>query len=221
MSERCRSDTVLLGLDLGTTAVKAVILDPDRGLLAAQSLPDAPASPAARVVGAGRRRVARERARARSTRVRRGRGGRPGDCRGGRGRLRAVRPAAGRSRPAPAIGAPLQRRARTHRDRRAHGRAGRRARVGAHGRGCDAAVRRPQAALAAAARARAVGAHAARRGLIRLARRATRRQSLQRAQLGARGAASTTSRPASLRPTFVLRPAWSPRCSARSATPPR
>jgi xylulokinase len=36
---------VLLGLDLGTTAVKAVILDPERGLLAALSLPNAPASP--------------------------------------------------------------------------------------------------------------------------------------------------------------------------------
>jgi xylulokinase len=36
---------VLLGLDLGTTAVKAVVLDPDRGLLAADSLPNAPASP--------------------------------------------------------------------------------------------------------------------------------------------------------------------------------
>ena len=39
------SDAVLLGLDLGTTAVKAVVLDPQRGLLAAQSLPNAPASP--------------------------------------------------------------------------------------------------------------------------------------------------------------------------------
>jgi xylulokinase len=36
---------VLLGLDLGTTAVKAVVLDPGRGLLAADSLPNAPASP--------------------------------------------------------------------------------------------------------------------------------------------------------------------------------
>ena len=36
---------VLLGLDLGTTAVKAVILDPQRGLIAARSLPNAPASP--------------------------------------------------------------------------------------------------------------------------------------------------------------------------------
>ena len=36
---------MLLGLDLGTTAVKAVVLDPARGLLAADSLPNAPASP--------------------------------------------------------------------------------------------------------------------------------------------------------------------------------
>ena len=36
---------MLLGLDLGTTAVKAVVLDSDRGLLAADSLPNAPASP--------------------------------------------------------------------------------------------------------------------------------------------------------------------------------
>jgi xylulokinase len=36
---------VLLGLDLGTTAVKAVVLDPERGLLAADSLPNSPASP--------------------------------------------------------------------------------------------------------------------------------------------------------------------------------
>ena len=36
---------MLLGLDLGTTAVKAVLLDPGRGLLAADSLPNAPASP--------------------------------------------------------------------------------------------------------------------------------------------------------------------------------
>jgi xylulokinase len=36
---------LLLGLDLGTTAVKAVVLDPDRGLLASDSLPNAPASP--------------------------------------------------------------------------------------------------------------------------------------------------------------------------------
>jgi xylulokinase len=36
---------VLLGLDLGTTAVKAVVLDPERGLLAARSLPNAPVSP--------------------------------------------------------------------------------------------------------------------------------------------------------------------------------
>ena len=36
---------MLLGLDLGTTAVKAVVLDPERGLLAARSLPNAPASP--------------------------------------------------------------------------------------------------------------------------------------------------------------------------------
>jgi xylulokinase len=35
---------VLLGLDLGTTAVKAVVLDPARGLLASHSLPNAPAS---------------------------------------------------------------------------------------------------------------------------------------------------------------------------------
>ena len=44
MSDRRPSDAVLLGLDLGTTAVKAVILDPERGLLAAHSLPNAPAS---------------------------------------------------------------------------------------------------------------------------------------------------------------------------------
>ena len=36
---------MLVGLDLGTTAVKAVVLDPDRGLLAADSLPNAPVSP--------------------------------------------------------------------------------------------------------------------------------------------------------------------------------
>jgi xylulokinase len=36
---------VLLGLDLGTTAVKAVVLDPQRGLLASDSLPNTPASP--------------------------------------------------------------------------------------------------------------------------------------------------------------------------------
>jgi xylulokinase len=36
---------VLLGLDLGTTAVKAVVLDPDSGLLAADSLPNSPSSP--------------------------------------------------------------------------------------------------------------------------------------------------------------------------------
>jgi xylulokinase len=36
---------VLLGLDLGTTAVKAVVLDPERGLLAAHSLPNTPDSP--------------------------------------------------------------------------------------------------------------------------------------------------------------------------------
>ncbi len=36
---------MLLGLDLGTTAVKAVVLDPERGLLAAHSLPNAPVSP--------------------------------------------------------------------------------------------------------------------------------------------------------------------------------
>ena len=36
---------MLLGLDLGTTAVKAVVLDPERGLLASDSLPNAPASP--------------------------------------------------------------------------------------------------------------------------------------------------------------------------------
>lgn len=36
---------MLLGLDLGTTAVKAVVLDPAHGLLAAESLPNAPASP--------------------------------------------------------------------------------------------------------------------------------------------------------------------------------
>jgi xylulokinase len=36
---------MLLGLDLGTTAVKAVVLDPERGLLASHSLPNSPASP--------------------------------------------------------------------------------------------------------------------------------------------------------------------------------
>ena len=36
---------MLLGLDLGTTAVKAVVLDPDSGLLAADSLPNSPSSP--------------------------------------------------------------------------------------------------------------------------------------------------------------------------------
>jgi xylulokinase len=36
---------VLLGLDLGTTAVKAVVLDPERGLLASESLPNTPTSP--------------------------------------------------------------------------------------------------------------------------------------------------------------------------------
>lgn len=36
---------MLLGLDLGTTAVKAVVLDPQRGLLASDSLPNTPASP--------------------------------------------------------------------------------------------------------------------------------------------------------------------------------
>jgi xylulokinase len=36
---------VLLGLDLGTTAVKAVLLDPSRGLTASRALPNAPASP--------------------------------------------------------------------------------------------------------------------------------------------------------------------------------
>jgi xylulokinase len=36
---------VLLGLDLGTTAVKAVVLDPERGLIASGSLPNTPASP--------------------------------------------------------------------------------------------------------------------------------------------------------------------------------
>jgi xylulokinase len=35
---------VLLGLDLGTTAVKATVLDPVRGILAAESLPNTPAS---------------------------------------------------------------------------------------------------------------------------------------------------------------------------------
>ena len=36
---------MLLGLDLGTTAVKAVVLDPERGLLASHALANAPASP--------------------------------------------------------------------------------------------------------------------------------------------------------------------------------
>ena len=36
---------MLLGLDLGTTAVKAVVLDPERGLLAARSLSNTPSSP--------------------------------------------------------------------------------------------------------------------------------------------------------------------------------
>jgi xylulokinase len=36
---------MLLGLDLGTTAVKAVVLDPERGLLASDSLPNTPESP--------------------------------------------------------------------------------------------------------------------------------------------------------------------------------
>ena len=36
---------MLLGLDLGTTAVKAVVLDSERGLLAAHSLANSPASP--------------------------------------------------------------------------------------------------------------------------------------------------------------------------------
>jgi xylulokinase len=36
---------VLLGLDLGTTAVKAVVLDPQRGITASESLPNQPASP--------------------------------------------------------------------------------------------------------------------------------------------------------------------------------
>jgi xylulokinase len=36
---------VLLGLDLGTTAVKAIVLDPERGILASDSLPNQPSSP--------------------------------------------------------------------------------------------------------------------------------------------------------------------------------
>jgi xylulokinase len=36
---------VLLGLDLGTTAVKAILLDPERGIVATASLPNEPASP--------------------------------------------------------------------------------------------------------------------------------------------------------------------------------
>ena len=36
---------MLLGLDLGTTAVKAIVLDPERGILASDSLPNQPSSP--------------------------------------------------------------------------------------------------------------------------------------------------------------------------------
>ena len=215
------SRAVLLGLDLGTTAVKAVVLDPERGLLAADSLPNAPGLAPTRLVGAGRGRLARQRARADTAR-------------------RAPLPASTRPRSSPSAwpaacpaSLPLDehdrplRPALLYNDARAHAEIdeltaelARRARAAAHGRRHHAAVGRPQAALAAAARARRVGAHAPHRRLVRLACRATRRGRLQRAQLGAR------KRP--LRPGHGRlrarslrgggrRPASS---SARSATPP-
>ena len=67
------SAAMLLGLDLGTTAVKAVVLDPERGLLAVALAAERAGLAAPGLVGAGRGGVARQRARADPARVRRGR----------------------------------------------------------------------------------------------------------------------------------------------------
>ena len=123
---------------------------------------------------------------AHSARLRRCRDRAVGDRRRGSGGLCAVRPPARRRRPAAAAGAALQRRPRARRDRRARCGTRGRARPGAHGRGHHAAVRRAQAAVAAAARARPLGSGPPRRGLVRLARGAACRCQLQRTQLGAR-----------------------------------
>ena len=165
------SEAVLLGLDLGTTAVKAVVLDPERGLLAARSLrtrrprrsPGASEQDAGAWLGNALELIplvcADAGVSASADRRRRRRG------------LRALCRAPRRPRRAPASRAALERRPRARRDRRVARRAGRCERPGADGRGRHAAIRRAQAALAAAPRARGVGSHPARGGVVRLARR--------------------------------------------------
>ena len=130
--------------------------------------------------------MARQRAGADPARLRGRRGRAVGDRRRRRGGLRPVRRTARRRRPAVASRAALQRRPRARGDRRADRRAGGSAGSGAHRRGRHAAVGRAQAALAAAARGPTVGAHAPRRGVVRLARRAACGGPVQRAELGTR-----------------------------------
>ena len=200
---------MLLGLDLGTTAVKAVVLDPERGLLAADSLPNAPASPqpgwSEQDAGAWldnalaliplRLRRGRHRAIGRSSRV------------GVAGCVPCVA-AARRRRPAAASRAALQRRPRARGDRRADRRAG----------GCRACCERTGAGITQQSvgpklrwlqrhEPERVGAHAPRRGLVRLARRATRRRRVQRAQLGARERPLRPRARATTRPISAPRPA--------------
>ena len=92
---------VLLGLDVGTTALKAVLLDPERGCWRRASRPLDEPSPAP-LVGGRPGRVARRGPRHRAGGVRGGRPGRRPRRGRRRRRLRAVRRAARRGRRAPA-----------------------------------------------------------------------------------------------------------------------
>ena len=112
------------------------------------------------------------------------------------------------ARRAAAAGAALQRRPRRAGDRRAARRAGRRGGAGAHRRRCDAAVDRPEAALAAAARARTGRGDAAHLRLLRLARRAPRRSPATASATGRSRAACTTSPQAAFADDLLAAAGW-------------